>query len=338
VPERGATSVAARTLAAGENTVLVEFTAPRFAAGRPVRFQYRLDGSDVDWSAPSEARSVDFARLAPGSYRLLVRAVEPEGGRASEAAEVAFTILPPVWQRWWFVAAVAAALAAAALALHRARVRRVLAMERVRRQIATDLHDDMGSGLSQVAILSEVARRGATPEAERVLTEVADLARAMRESMGDIVWAVDPRRDRLADLLLRMRQAAFNLLESSGVRVVWNAPAAEDVERVGLAPDVRRHLLLVFKEALTNVARHAEATTVRVDLLVEYGALRLSIADDGRGFDAGRDGEGTGLRSMRRRAEEMGAALEVESRLGAGTVVRLVLPHIRAVVSRRRPA
>src|SRR5687768_11718633 len=112
-----------------------------------------LKGIDSDWSMPTEERAVNYARLAPGSYQFLVQAIDRDGRESSEPAVFEFQILPPVWQRWWFIALVAAGLVSAGFALHRFRIRQIFAMERIRRQIATDLHDDVGSGLAQIAIL-----------------------------------------------------------------------------------------------------------------------------------------------------------------------------------------
>jgi signal transduction histidine kinase len=142
----------------------------------------------------------------------LARAVNREGITSLEPAQFSFRISPPIWQRWWFVTLIMATLAGLAYALHRFRLRQAVTMERIRQQIAIDLHDDMGSGPSQVAILSEVAKREASSAGAEMLTEVAELARSMRDSMSDIVWAVDPRKDRLVDLVVRMRQVSFTAI------------------------------------------------------------------------------------------------------------------------------
>jgi signal transduction histidine kinase len=144
--------------------------------------------------------------------------------------------------------------------------------------------------------------------------------------MSDIVWAVDPRKDRLADLLQRMRQAAYNLLEANGVRVEFIAPADERMERIALAPDRRRHLYLIFRESVTNVARHAGATRVQVEVRVQQGSLLLEVTDDGCGFDPEAEHEGHGLRSLRQRASEIDASIGFERADGRGSRVRLRVP------------
>lgn len=324
--ETGETAVPEVSLSASKDNVLIEFVAPCFRDERDLAYQYRLEGVDAEWSPPSPHRSVNYAHLAAGGYRFAVRAVLPAGGVSARSATFAFRIARPAWQQPWFVALLALAAGGIAYALHRSRVRRILALESVRTQIATDIHDDMGSGLSQIAILAEVAKREPGAPAETHMEEVARLARALRDSMSDIVWAVDPRRDRFSDLVQRMRQAAFNLLEAEGMRVEFRAPTDAALEDLDLAPDRRRHLLLVLKESLSNVARHAHASEVEIDIRFSAGALRLSIRDDGRGFDLEAPTSGHGLASLRARAEKLGGTIRIDSRPGGGTRIELEVP------------
>jgi signal transduction histidine kinase len=221
---------------------------------------------------------------------------------------------------------VALALGGGAYGLHAVRVRRLIGLERIRRQIATDLHDDVGSGLVQIAVMSEVAKRHAGLEAGGVLDEVAELARALRDSMSDIVWSVDPRRDRLSDLVRRLRQVTFGLFEAGKVDVSFDAPADEVLGRIELSPDRRRHLFLAAKEALTNAAKHAAAKRVGVDVQIARSRLRLQVVDDGCGFDVTAPTDGQGVASLRRRAEALGGRLEVKSAPGRGTTLRLDVP------------
>ena len=326
LPERGAQSIRQIELPSSRNNLLVEFVGLDFLGENKLRYQYKLEGVDKDWSPPSDQRSVNFAKLAPGTYRLLVRAINAEGFASVDPSIMELQILPPIWQRWWFIALVAGVLFVGTFGLYRMRVGQIVAMERIRRQVATDLHDDVGSGLAQIAILSEVAKRETTPDGSGMLSEVADLARSMRESMSDIVWAVDPRKDSLSDLVQRMRQATFNLLEANGIRVEFRAPDEHDLERINLAPDRRRHLLLIFKETITNVARHAKASKVSVEVALEARTIRLTVRDNGCGFILENNHNGHGLHSLNQRANELKGKLTIESKLGSGTAVQVSLP------------
>lgn len=319
IPETGLGVAPSATMTEGNANIRIDFIAPGFPSERGIRYQVKLEGADADWTAPAAHHVVHYARLDAGSYRFLARAVADGGAVVGEPALFPFTVVPPWWKRPAFVAVFAIALVGGALGWQRARLRRALALERIRRQIATDLHDEVGSGLSQIAILSEVVKRPGAGDRERILDEIAGLARSMRASMADIVWAVDPRKDRLSDLVARMRQAADHLVESAGIRLEFVAPPSEAVDSIPLGPGARRQLLLILKEALHNAVRHSGARNVRVDLAERGGTIVLSIRDDGRGFDPSRVSEGQGLPSLRRRAEDLGARFHLETAPGSGT-------------------
>ena len=325
VPETGISTVPALELAASQNNVLIEYVALKPAESHHLRYQHRLLDVDGEWTAASPERSVNYARLPPGRYQFQVRALNREGRASRTPASVEFTIAPPYWQRSWFVAAVLLAAGALLMSAHRMRVRHAVAVERVRQQVAVDVHDELGSGLSQIAILSEVAKRSAPATVAPLLSESASLARSLRESMSDVVWAIDPRRDRLADVVNRMRSVLFNSLAAGGTDVRFEAPSSRELARTTLSADKRRQLLLVVKEASTNVARHAAATMVDVVFRLEGSRLRLTISDNGRGFDVSRPVEGQGLFSMRKRAESMGGQCAIRSG-GSGTTIDIHIP------------
>jgi len=290
-------------------------------------YQTRLSGVDRDWTPPSTSRNIHYLSLAPGAYELSIRAVSPEGSMSSRPARVRFRIAVPVWQRWWFLLLSAASVAGMAYAVHRYRVAQAVALERVRTRIAFDLHDDIGSSLSQIAVLSEVVRwrvDAQDPEVAAPLTRIGDISRELVDSMSDIVWAIDPRHDQLADLIARMRRFAGELLSAGKIRfeIDVQGPAA-----ISLDAGARRDIFLIFKESLHNALRHSGCAVIRVEIGVERGWLKLRVADDGKGFaaDEARSG-GHGLESMRRRAAKLGGNLTIASGEGKGTSIELVVP------------
>ncbi len=234
------------------------------------------------------------------------------------------------------LAAAAAILAGAAGAFvtYRLRANRALALERMRARIAADLHDDIGSSLSRISILSEVARRKiGSGEAAALLGEIAETSRGLVGSMSDAVWSIDPAQDDVRAVIARMRAFATDVLDGKGVS--WSFDAPEELQ-ARLAPETRRELFLVFKEAVTNVARHSGARVARLRLEVSEDSLTLEVADDGKGFDAtpARDLEsslhrGRGLLNMQVRARRMGGRLNVISAPGIGARLDLVLPRAK---------
>ena len=325
VGENGVERVEDVTVLPGGERVAVHFGGIALGGRETLRYQYRLDRLDEDWTKPAFDRSVTYGRLAPGTYRFSVRAVDADGN-AGDAATVDLTVLPPLWRRWWFAGSIMALVAGIVVVANARRRARHEATEALRRQVATDLHDDVGSGLSQIAIMSEVLQRQAPAAISEGLEEIAGTARRLREVMSDIVWAIGPGTDRMTDLMDRMRHAAFTLIDFGGLRVSFDAPAPDVLDAITMTPDRRRHLLLMFKEAVTNVARHARATQLSIRVEAAPSFLHMTIADDGTGFDVEATPRGQGLNSLQRRAAAIGAVLTVESRPGSGTQVQVRVP------------
>ena len=301
-----------------------------FAPGEVLRYQYKLEGADADWGKQTEQRTVNYANLAPGAYRFLVRAINSDGAVSATPAVITFTVLRPVWQRWWFICLAALALGAVGFAFYRYRVARIFELANMRTRIATDLHDDIGANLTKISILSEVAKQrfgNGGLESDNPLSSIARISRESVASMGDIVWAISPRRDSLLDLVRRMREHAEEVFSLGEVSLSFSAPGVEQNLRLGV--DLRRDVFLIFKEAVNNAARHADCAHVKILFSAESSGLSLVIADDGVGFDPSTEDEGQGLPSMRRRAQMMGGKLDVESGDGRGTTIRLEVPISR---------
>jgi signal transduction histidine kinase len=320
----GARAVSLGEFAPGQNQIEIDFVALGLAAGEVLRYQYRLEGAAGEWSAPSLLRTVNFGSLAHGQYRFLVRAINANGAMSAEPASVTFTILRPIWLRWWFLTLGGALLAAAVLSIHRYRVARVLELAAIRTRIATDLHDDIGANLTRISLLSEVTAPGADQES---MASIGNIARESAGSMSDIVWAIDPKHESLADLIRRMRRHGEEVFALRDIELTFQAPVAPDGLRLGM--DVRRDLLLIFKEAVSNAARHAHCSRVSIDLSIKDSRVVLIVADNGVGFDTAQASDGQGLASLRRRAQRLNATIDVQSRPRAGTTIVLHVPLSR---------
>jgi signal transduction histidine kinase/ligand-binding sensor domain-containing protein len=335
VSDLGETALDVPRLQVRRDHIQVSFAA--ISPDEPVRYQYKLDLAGEDWSPPAPEQTVAYPALRTGDYRFLVRAVNQAGVPGPSPAALRLIVDPPLWQRWWFVLLSAAAIAGAVYLAARYRLTHQLEVERLRTRIATDLHDDIGSNLSRIAILSEVACDRIGDSAAGLpasLAQIAALSRESAASIGDIVWAINPRRDSFADLTLRMRRFATDLLSSRDIDFSFKAQEFA----LPLDVDVRRQLFLVFKEALNNVVRHAAAQRVELEFWVEDRSVVLSIRDDGCGFDAAAPGSGHGLHTMQARAERLHGRLTVDSVPGGGTQIYVRVPVGRARGRPRLPA
>ncbi|HJQ67418.1 MAG TPA: two-component regulator propeller domain-containing protein [Blastocatellia bacterium] len=326
VSDFGEANVPELELEPEQGEIQIDFFAISFAAGESLQYQYKIEGTNQDWSAPTQQRTVNLS-LSPGSYRFLVREVRAGGGLSPAPASVSFKILRPLWQRWWFIAMAAALLSLAAYTFYRYKVARLVELERVRTRIATDLHDDIGSNLSLIAMVSEVAKAQAPGDSPEIIERLALVARTSRQSvdaMSDIVWAVNPKRDHLHDLTERMRRFASDTFTARDIEFQFSAPGAS--QDIKLGADLRRQVYMVFKEGVNNIAKHSDCTQAVVELGIKSGHLILKLSDNGKGFDfddASNGYGGNGLASMRRRAESVGGRIEIVSSRGAGTAITL---------------
>ncbi|HJQ97146.1 MAG TPA: ATP-binding protein, partial [Candidatus Polarisedimenticolaceae bacterium] len=315
-------------LTPGAHRIAAEFFAIDHAPGERISFQHELEGKG-GWSTPSDARTLEFPRLGPGRHLLLVRAVRSTQGTA-DAASVDILIPAPVWQRAWFVTLIVAVLLGSAMVGYRIRVGRLLAFERMRTGIATDLHDAVGADLSRISLLADIALRDVETQPERVRTMLGEVARTARDAvreMSDIVWALQSKPADLGQVLGRVRDYAADVAAPSGIDL--QVRAGEPAEGAKLDDGGRRELYLLLKEAVSNAIRHAGARTIEITVDARAGGFVAEVRDDGRGFDpaappASRGGRGLG--NMRRRAERLGGELTVTSAAGSGTTVRIDVP------------
>jgi ligand-binding sensor domain-containing protein/signal transduction histidine kinase len=344
VSELGATEINSLVLEPGQNQIEIDFFGLSFSAGANLRYQYLLEGVDRQWSALTDQRTIN-TKLSPGTYRFLVRAVNADGTASPVPASVSFTILRPLWQRWWFLALVVLTLSAIAYSIFRYRFARAIELERVRTRIATDLHDDIGASLTQIAILSEVvnqriSRNGVKGSSvTEQLQMIAGTSRELVDAMSDIVWAINPKKDHLSDLSQRMRRFASDILSARDISFQFRAPGANE-KNIRLGTDLRREIYLIFKESVNNLAKHSRCTEADLQFQIDRDWLTIKISDNGRGFDVERviNGEhsglgGHGLLGLRRRAEALGGTYAVKSVVGAGTIVTLKVP-----ANTRRPS
>lgn len=330
--ELGETEVANLELASDQRRIEIDFFALGFLTGETLRYQYKLDGAGNDWSEPTTQRTITL-NLSPGAYRFLVRAVNADGVASQNPAIVSFTIARPFWQRWWVIVLFLIAISLIVYAVYRYRLRRFVELERVRTRIATDLHDDIGASLSQIAILSEVVRQKIGAEANGAsepLNLIANTSREMVDSMSDIVWAINPQKDHLSDLIQRMRRFAEDTLDAQDIEYKFTLPDAS--KHITLGADLRREVYLIFKESINNIIKHAEATEVDLSVEVINNSLVIQIKDNGKGFEQAEieneyDGfGGNGLINMKRRADSLGGQFKIISTLGQGTETTIKVP------------
>ena len=197
-----------------------------------------------------------------------------------------------------------------------------LKLQKIRNRIASDLHDDVGSTLNSISVYSEVAKQK-SPAVVAELEQIGDASRKIIEVMSDIVWTINPNNDTFENIISRMSTLAYNLLKAKNIEHTFQAD--ESLNEIKLSLEARRNFYLIFKEALNNLVKYSNASRASILLTSENGLIKLSVRDNGVGFDVAQTSKGNGLLNMKARAEEMNAQIKIESEKGSGTNIELIL-------------
>ncbi|HXG00182.1 MAG TPA: two-component regulator propeller domain-containing protein [Bacteroidota bacterium] len=301
--------------------VTFRYAGLSFTDEASVRYRYKLEGFDRDWSPPVTQREIRYTHLGSGSYTFQVIARSADGVWSDRPAMISFTILPPVWARWWFIAGAAAIIVLSAYGVYRYRLAKALELERTRSRIAMDLHDDLGASLTRISLMTEVARRmGPVNDLQQYLDRIGETSRELIDSLGDIVWSVNPAYDTLQDVIRRVVHFGEELCEARGM--AFETVIAPELGKLALSIERRRELYLLLKEAVSNAVRHSGADRLLFTINTTARGITMTICDNGRGFIPG-TGKGHGMQNMNERAARLGAVLHVRSEPDKGTRIEL---------------
>ena len=316
----------------------IRYTALSFAAPERVRFRHQLVGLDVSPVEAGSARVVRYSFLPPGNYEFRVTACNEGDVWNESGASLALVVLPHYWQTWWFrLAGVCTMLGATAVSARFAitrRLRRRLAnleqqraLEAERSRIAQDLHDDLGTSLTEINFLSAMAGSPSSSPAEvrSSLDSINEKSLELVKALDEIVWAVNPKNDSLRNLVNYLCLFAQDYVRPAAIQCRLDvSPGLPDLP---LNAEQRHTLFLVTKEALANAAKHSTASELRLRVALENSVLKLVIEDNGRGFDeAALKGDRNGLWNIESRMRHLGGRGVIRSALARGTCVELELP------------
>jgi ligand-binding sensor domain-containing protein/two-component sensor histidine kinase len=296
------------------NFLQFELTGISFAAPSQVMFEYRLEGVDDRWTH-SYDRMVRYPSLSPGEYSFQLRAYNASGVRSETISSFDFEIAPPIWLQWWFFMLVGLIVIGIILFIYNYyRVRRLIEMERMRVQIASDLHDDVGASLTELALQTDFLRTGKLDEeVENTLKQIGEHSRRIVSTLDDIVWSIDARNDTAGDLTDRMQDHANKLLLPKGIMVNYNFANLDT--NIQLPVQIKENLYLIFKESINNIAKHSNADMVNINLAINGNKYHMNVADNGTISTNGRK-TGQGLRNINMRAKRMNANAIIERENG----------------------
>jgi ligand-binding sensor domain-containing protein/two-component sensor histidine kinase len=310
-----------------QNYISIDFAALNFINPAANNYAYQLSGIDKDWVYSNNHNEAVYTNLLPGDYVFKVKASNDADVWNNNGISLLIHISSPWWQTWWFYTLCIVAIAVVLYSLYYIRVKRLKEMYLMRSNIARDLHDEIGSTLTSINILSKISGQhieNDMPKAKTMINEINDQSLEMQQSMSDIVWAINPENDKLENMLIRMREYISKTLEPKNINAIFSANEATINE--SLTMQQRRDFFLIFKEAINNAAKYALCNNVEIILARQNGTLELLIKDDGIGFDATETTSSNGLKNMKSRAEALNGKIIITSANGKGTSINLKIP------------
>ncbi len=305
----------------------VQYTALSFVAPSRMRFAYRLEGIDPGWIDAGTRRLATYSRVPPGLYRFRVRAANDDGVWNDTGAALDVRVLPYFYQTRWFRGSILGVLVLIAVGLHHLRVRRMEAqfslVMKERNRLAREIHDSLAQGLAAIGLhVSAIQTEGSEDARARHAQKARELVDANLAEARRSVWDLHPQYLDRQDLVSALARLAADLDDpaSARVRIRTSGPP------VLLGAAAEKNVFRIVQEAVANAIRHAAARQIDIEVRVERGQLHVTIADDGRGFDAAGSSVRFGLTSMRERAAHIGGALHIQSQPAKGTSVAVVVP------------
>ena len=307
------------TLPYEDNNIEFQYSGINFAAPNQILYEYRLNGIDESWQQTS-SRSIKYPSLPPGDYTFQVHARNINGTWSPDIERVRFSISAPFWMQWWFwILILVIVVGIIFLFYNYYRARKMVDIERMRVRIASDLHDDVGASLTEIALQSDFLQAGdADSEFKKSLEQIGKQCRKIVSSLDDIVWSIDARNDTLGDLTDRMQDYVLNTLESKNMVVQYDF---DDLNMDNKLPvPVKENVYLIFKEAVNNISKYSNGDQVKISMNNKNGYFNFNIYDNGTS-GKGNKKTGHGLRNMDMRAKRIGADINIDTTDGFSITV-----------------
>lgn len=314
VQDANLSSLEELTIHPGDNYFAIHYTLPNFKSPRRNHYRTWLEGYDKAWANPTRTPSVRFNKLPPGPYTLHVRGADANGNWNIESLKLPIRVKPAFTQTIWFKILLILAIAGIGFAISRYRLERRLEMERIRTKLSSDLHDEVSGLLSGIALQTDLLQAGAPDEQSRDrLRNIGEVSRKAMSKMSDVIWSIDSRKDRVEDLIHRMREHAEEMLSPLGIAFELHIGKMDRLRKMPV--QIRQNLYFIFKEAVNNIAKHSQATRATIRFYNDGAHYFLSVQDNGKtsaGSKTRVNGKtGQGLSNLHMRAQRINAEIDI---------------------------
>lgn len=318
-----------------ENTFSFDYSSIAFHHVSECSFEYMLEGYDENWIKGGNAHYTRYSKIPPGNYVFKLRVSDATGSISPNIKSLEIQIAKAFWQTYPFKIAVLACILLMGwlsvkwyfnnkIRKQKREFERQQLVEKERTRIATDMHDDLGAGLSRIKFLSEIIgmKKQQQQPVEEDISKIREYSHEMIDKMGEIVWALNEKNDSLSDLLAYTRVYAMEYLSQNGIKCIVDAP--EHFPSNFVSGEFRRNVYLTVKEALHNVVKHAQASSVLIKMQTN-GKLEICIHDNGIGFDINKIRLfSNGLTNMKNRINELNGVIDIKNK--NGTLIKITVP------------
>lgn len=305
-----------------ENEVLFNYTILSFTNSQQNQYKYILEGAETRWSK-EHTNQVHYSGLAPGNYTFRVKGINYLGIESENELQLNFEIIPPFWKSWWFISIVFILIIMMVFGLFLYRELQNRRLEKLRLSIAQDLHDEMGSNLSNIKMLSEFELLKSPEKYTATFQKIAERTGKVMDSMAEIVWSINPKNDDLNAIVYKIQEFAIEILEPKGVQLHFDIIG--EINKVKLSLENRRHFFLIFKELINNTAKYSGASEVWLKVHIKNSTIISGFYDNGKGFDFSVIYSGNGLKNIQERAKLLKGKIHIESS-DNGTSINLIIP------------
>lgn len=310
-----------------DNDITFKFVGLNYLDPQIVKYKYKLKNADRKWNIDNK-NEIRYAKLPPGEYKFMV-AANNNWGIWSKPVSISFEIAKPFWQTWQFTASLFVLAVLIVYSILNYRLKNIMRLEKLRSKISADLHDEIGSGLSEISILSELLKYNKTFDDKLIngLDQIGDSTRKLIKSLSDIIWIVNPKEESLGDLINRIQNTYQEVFFHAKINLHINY--VEKLKEINLPLEVRQNLYLIIKEAVNNALKYSKGKNIFINIKKLNQYLVFEIIDDGVGLKKEDHDKGNGLYNMRKRAETINAGFAIESDQN-GTKVIIKIPIKRS--------
>jgi ligand-binding sensor domain-containing protein/signal transduction histidine kinase len=309
-----------------QNSLSFSFAALDVLSAGRLNYSYQLSGYDKGWMEAGNRNFAAYTHLPSGEYLFRVKASRNFSSENAPVTSLLIIIRPPFWKTAWFIGLIVLLLAAALYGIYRYRISQLIRLQKVRNRIASDLHDDIGSALTHISILSELSKNGVLPSTETALflDRISEEVASSGQALDDIVWSINSNNDTMEQMVARMRRYAAEILDTKVEKYVVDFD--DRFAHRKLSMEQRRDIFLLFKEVISNIYKHSRATVVEIRIWFEKSNLHMQVKDDGVGFDKSKATERNGIKNMQARTEKWNGQFLIRSEPGKGTETNISMP------------